>query len=464
MPRPGPSPSRAIHQLRGRRPASCSQRARRVGHAPDHLGLAELPRHAHRRADEGARDRHADRRARKRASSPTSRSRRTRRSSAPTTSAFAPRTSSRARSRSSATSTSCSTRSCVSSSSSSAPTAASSSCKARRRRAHHRARAAAATAPTRRSRFGSTILNHVMKERAAVLTHDAAMDFAASKGKSMILNRISSAIVVPLLHNNEVLGVLWLDSETLAQFQRKDLELVTAIVNQAAMFIEINILAQEDRARDRRPASASAPALAQRRRAGDLAASSRSRRAASASRECTVFNSDIRGFTRDEREARAADHRRDAQRVLRADGRDDLQVRRHARQVHGRRDHGVLGRAGGAPRRRRALSVQCALEQMEVLGEFNRTRVEDGTSSPLAVGIGIHTGPLVAGYIGSSKALSYTVIGDTANTSARLCGIASPGRSSSAKRHTRSSAPASSTRSSLRAREEQRARARGSST
>src|SRR6187399_692157 len=62
----------------------------------------------------------------------------------------------------------------------------------------------------------STIMNHVIRERATVLTHDAAMDFAASKGKSMILNRISSAIVAPLLHNDEILGVLWLDSETLA--------------------------------------------------------------------------------------------------------------------------------------------------------------------------------------------------------------------------------------------------------
>ena len=52
----------------------------------------------------------------------------------------------------------------------------------------------------------STILNHVIHERATVLTHDAAMDFAASKGKSMILNRISSAIVAPLLHNDENLG------------------------------------------------------------------------------------------------------------------------------------------------------------------------------------------------------------------------------------------------------------------
>ncbi|MDQ2647700.1 MAG: adenylate/guanylate cyclase domain-containing protein, partial [Myxococcota bacterium] len=73
------------------------------------------------------------------------------------------------------------------------------------------------------------------------------------------------------------------------------------------------------------------------------------------------------------------------------------------------------------------LCVSCALEQMEVLGKFNRRRIDDG-QPPLAIGIGVHTGPLVAGYIGSSKALSYTVIGDTANTSARLCGAATAGQ------------------------------------
>jgi adenylate cyclase len=74
-----------------------------------------------------------------------------------------------------------------------------------------------------------------------------------------------------------------------------------------------------------------------------------------------------------------------------------------------------------------ARCVQCALDQMEVLGQFNRQRSSDG-KPPLAVGIGIHTGPAVVGYVGSSKALSYTVIGDTANTSARLCGVAAAGQ------------------------------------
>jgi adenylate cyclase len=64
---------------------------------------------------------------------------------------------------------------------------------------------------------------------------------------------------------------------------------------------------------------------------------------------------------------------------------------------------------------------------MEVLGKFNRRRIEIGEPT-VGVGIGVHTGPLVAGYIGSSRALSYTVIGDVANTSARLCGVAVAGQ------------------------------------
>jgi adenylate cyclase len=72
-------------------------------------------------------------------------------------------------------------------------------------------------------------------------------------------------------------------------------------------------------------------------------------------------------------------------------------------------------------------SVQCAIEQLDVLEMFNAKQIQQN-GAPLAIGIGIHTGQVVAGYIGSSRALSYTVIGDTANVSARLCAVAEPGQ------------------------------------
>ena len=286
-----------------------------------------------------------------------------------------------------------------------------------------------------------------MKERAAVLTHDAAMDFAASKGKSMILNRISSAIVVPLLHNDEILGVLWLDSETLAQFQRKDLELVTAIVNQAAMFIEINILAKKieheivTRERFSRLLS---PNVAERVISGQLEI----KKGGDLVRECTVFNSDIRGFTR-------MSEKTEPQIIVDMLNEYFEQMVEMIFKYEGTLDKfmgdGIMA-LWGAPVAHpddAGRSVQCALEQMKVLGEFNRA-VWRVNQPPLAIGIGIHTGPLVAGYIGSSKALSYTVVGDTANTRRGCAASRRPGRSSSARRPTPSSAAASSTRSSLR--------------
>jgi adenylate cyclase len=272
----------------------------------------------------------------------------------------------------------------------------------------------------------STILNHVVKERAAVLTHDAAMDFAASKGKSMILNRISSAIVTPLLqHDNEILGVLWLDSETLARFQAKDLELVQTITNQAARFIEINILGKKVEAEiisRERLSRLLSPNIAERVISGQLEVKPGGQRV----EECTVFNSDIRGFTT------MSEGNTPESIVEMLNEYFELMVDTIF-NFEGTLDKfmgdGIMA-LWGAPVQvpdDAVRSVECALEMGEVLGQFNRRRMERD-ETPLGVGIGIHTGPLVAGYIGSSKALSYTVIGDTANTSARLCSHAASGQ------------------------------------
>ena len=273
----------------------------------------------------------------------------------------------------------------------------------------------------------STILNHVIKERAGVLTHDASMDFAASKGKSMILNRISSAMVVPLLHESEkeVLGVLWLDSESLAQFQPKDLELITSVAGQAAMFIENTILAKKVEAeivlRDRFSRLV-APNVADLMMSGKLEV----KKGGQLVRELTVFNSDIRGFTAMS-EGTAAEVI-----VEMLNDYFELMVEilfKYEGTLDKFMGDGIMA-FWGAPLAHRddaIRSVQCAIEQMDMLGRFNRQRLGEGKPA-LAVGIGVHTGPGVVGYVGSSKALSYTVIGDTVNTSSRLCSTALAGQ------------------------------------
>ncbi len=273
----------------------------------------------------------------------------------------------------------------------------------------------------------STILNHVIKERAGVLTHDASMDFAASKGKSMILNRISSAMVVPLLHENEkeVLGVLWLDSESLAQFQPKDLEVITGVAGQVSMFIENTILSkkieQEIVLRDRFSRLV-APNVAEQMMSGKLEV----KKGGQLVKELSIFNSDIRGFTQ-------MSEGTDAEVIVEMLNDYFEPMVETLFKYEGTLDKfmgdGIMA-FWGAPLAHpddAIRCVQCALDQMDVLGRFNRDRMAAG-KPPLAVGIGIHTGPGVVGYVGSSKALSYTVIGDTANTSARLCATALAGQ------------------------------------
>ncbi len=270
----------------------------------------------------------------------------------------------------------------------------------------------------------STIMNHVMRERASVLTHDAAMDFAGSKGRSMILNRISSAIVAPLMHEEDILGVLWLDSETLARFEQRDLEMVTSIAAQAAMFIEINILGrkvEQEIVNRERFSRLLSPNVAEKVLSGEMVI----QKGGTLVSECTVFNSDIRGFTH------MSDGAAPEPLVEMLNDYFELMVEtlfKYEGTLDKFMGDGIMA-LWGAPvvtKDDAVRSVECALEQMEVLRAFNaRRRLRQAPA--LEIGIGIHTGPVVAGYIGSSKALSYTVIGDTANTSARLCGAAGPG-------------------------------------
>jgi adenylate cyclase len=55
----------------------------------------------------------------------------------------------------------------------------------------------------------------------------------------------------------------------------------------------------------------------------------------------------------------------------------------------------------------------------EALVNLNKKRIERGDFE-LELGVGVNSGPVVAGTIGSMKRQEYTVIGDTVNLAARL--------------------------------------------
>jgi adenylate cyclase len=71
-------------------------------------------------------------------------------------------------------------------------------------------------------------------------------------------------------------------------------------------------------------------------------------------------------------------------------------------------------------------AVRAALDMQSALSGYNKIRSVMG-KLPINVGIGINTGELVAGYIGSTRTMSYSVIGDAVNIASRLCSAAKGG-------------------------------------
>src|SRR3954465_1875421 len=268
-----------------------------------------------------------------------------------------------------------------------------------------------------------SILNEVIQHKAAVLSSDATMDSRFSGAHSIIMQGIRSTMTAPLIHPAELFGLMHLDSMVATNaFVETDLQIFGGIASQAAVAIHNSNLARKieheakTRAQFQRLLS---PNLVVQVVQGKLVLEK-----GGALSEVTLLFSDIRGFT-SMSESRAP---QDIVRMLNEYFEPMVDV---IFKYEGTLDKFVGDEVialFGAPvpmKNAEVKAVQCALDMMRVLSEWNHTRAAEGQHE-ITIGIGINTGLVVTGAIGSSRALQYTPIGDAVNVASRLCTAAQP--------------------------------------
>ncbi len=71
-------------------------------------------------------------------------------------------------------------------------------------------------------------------------------------------------------------------------------------------------------------------------------------------------------------------------------------------------------------------ATACAVLMQRLASELNRRRIAAG-EPPVYLRIGVNSGEMLAGVLGSQQRVEYTVVGDAVNLASRLCGAARPG-------------------------------------
>jgi adenylate cyclase len=265
--------------------------------------------------------------------------------------------------------------------------------------------------------ISKTIVDRVMAEKVAILTQDAQVDPRFGSAASLVLHGIQSVMCVPLYSKDQVLGIVYVDSNLRTNmFTPNDLDLLTALGTYAAIAIERARLNQkilnEEKKRERLGRFLS-PRVADR-----VLSTSESQGAdlgAPESKDVSILFADIVGFTSmSERMSPNAVAlllneylSRMTEIIFKYEGTLDKYIGDAIMAVFG----APLDMKDHAER-----SIRAALEMRERLEEFNSERRE----TPLKIRIGINSGKAVACEIGSINKKEYTVLGDTVNTASRL--------------------------------------------
>ncbi len=269
----------------------------------------------------------------------------------------------------------------------------------------------------RKLTIGRTITKKVMKDRVALLSQDAASDEQFAGVDSIVSQGVRSTICAPLVAESRVHGAIYADRlDPFAAFKPDDLELISAVAAQTAIAVE-NARAHERLAREE-VARANYGRFLPEYVVKQMLENPESFKLGGVNQTITVLFADIRGFTRISEHAPPEQIVGLLNRYFSA--MTDI-IFAHGGTLDKYLGDGLMS-LFGAPTTTpddpsNALNAAVAM-QRRVIG-INQELRQEGLPE-IAVGIGLHTGEVTVGYIGSERRSEYTAIGDTVNTASRL--------------------------------------------
>ena len=282
-----------------------------------------------------------------------------------------------------------------------------------------------AEATEEKIRISQTIAKKAFNDGVAILCHDAQTDDRFQAGASIRLLGIRSALCVPLMVEDKVIGLIYVDTPLRVKaYGDFELDLLSALSGMCAIAIhqaELRSKLESEKIATSRLQRYHSPSVVKR-----ILESSRKEASLEARElEATILFADLCGFTSMS---------------------ENMEPSVVANMLNGflsRMTDVIFMHEGtldkfigdcvmaffGAPvstEDHAEKAIACALDMRKALREYNE---QSEGEAELNFRVGINTGRIVAGDIGSTRRMEYTVLGEVVNVASRLqSSVAKPGQ------------------------------------
>lgn len=270
--------------------------------------------------------------------------------------------------------------------------------------------------------YSTQITNYVFTHGEGIISANAQFDQRFDPAHSIFAQNIQASMCVPLKPRDRVIGVIYVDNISSHNvYGEEDLEFLAALANQAAIAIDNSQLQRrmQEEAVIRDKLERFFPQTVTRKlRETD--------RLDIVDTEVTALFADISGFTE------MSSTMEPRQVIAMLNEYFQVMVEEIVFRYQGTLEKYIgdaLFAVWGAPYRHPddpIQAVKAAVEMQNAVIQLNERWLREGKRA-IQIHIGLNTGKVAAGNIGSDRLIQYATIGDTTNVTSRICNVAQGG-------------------------------------